>query len=203
MWLVYLKFTSPQTQSMTTIPPDHPLLMAGGDPYLRALMRTITYSEANDPHPYNVIYGGTIIPDLRQHPEKCVSIPHSSLCSTAAGRYQFLNTTWYEKAEKYHPHPTGILWWKTYSFEPLYQDQVVYYWLNDPHAWGFNIAQRLRNKEEKEVFCTLSQTWTSLPCGKEKNVNTDKLLKTVYPQRLKEECSKQPDQCDKQKSKIQ
>ena len=193
--IIYLKFTSSQPQSMEEIPSDHPLVMEDGDPYIRALMRTITYSEANDPHPYNVIYRGEHIVDLSQHPEKCVPIPNSELCSTAAGRYQFLNFTWYEKAEKYHPNPTGMLWWKSYSFEPKYQDIVAHNWLNDTNAWGFDIAQRLKNKEENDVFCDLSATWTSLPCGDEINVNTGKLLTEIYPQRLKEECAKQPDQC--------
>jgi len=192
---VYFKFNSRQPQSMKSIPADQPLLLKGGNPYLRALMRTITYSEANDPYPYNVIYGGEHIRDLSKHPKKCVPIPKRSLCSTAAGRYQFLDFVWLEKAKKYHPDPDGILWWKSYSFEPIYQDLVVYRWLNDPQAWGFNVAQKLKNKQEKKVFCSLSSTWTSLPCGKEKNVNTDQLLTKVYPLKLKEECAKQPKQC--------
>jgi muramidase (phage lysozyme) len=195
MGLIYLKLNSVPSQTLPSVAKDHPLVMEGGDPYLRALMRTISYSESNDANPYHIIYGGDHVQDLSQHPEKCVPIPHQSLCSTASGRYQFLNQTWYEKAQKYHPHPTGMLWWKNYSFEPIYQDQVMYQWLKDPQAWGFNIAQRLRNKEEAQVFCDLSPTWTSLPCGKEPNINTKQLLTQVYPQRLKEECAKQPDQC--------
>ncbi|MGL5075236.1 MAG: glycoside hydrolase, partial [Waterburya sp.] len=67
-----------------------PLVMEGGDPYIRALMRTITASEANVKRPYNVIYGGEYIEDLSQHPQVCVPIatgPNVGQCSTAAGRY--------------------------------------------------------------------------------------------------------------------
>jgi len=35
-----------------------PLVMRGGDPYVRALMRTITVSEAYGPQGYSRLYGG-------------------------------------------------------------------------------------------------------------------------------------------------
>ncbi|MEY2985681.1 MAG: hypothetical protein RLZZ568_2298, partial [Cyanobacteriota bacterium] len=114
-----------------------PLVMEGGDPYLRALMRTISASEANTAQPYHVIYGGQYVEDLSQHPNRCVIIkagPNRGNCSTASGRYQFLNTTWAEKARQYHPHQ--FLRWQNYSFEPQYQDQVLYRWLADSQAWG-------------------------------------------------------------------
>ncbi|HEY9702501.1 MAG TPA: glycoside hydrolase family protein, partial [Allocoleopsis sp.] len=78
-----------------------PLVMKGGDPYIRALMRTISTSESNYTRPYNIIYGGKYVEDLSQHPNKCQPIlagPNKGNCSTAAGRYQFINTTWAEKA---------------------------------------------------------------------------------------------------------
>lgn len=34
-----------------------PLAMRGGDPYIRALMRTISVSESSDPQPYSILYG--------------------------------------------------------------------------------------------------------------------------------------------------
>ena len=51
---------------------------------------------------YNVIYGGKKIDDLSQHPDIPVPIksgPNAGLNSTAAGKYQFINSTWKE-AEK-------------------------------------------------------------------------------------------------------
>ena len=71
-----------------------PLVMKGGNPYIRALMRTITASEANVRQPYNVIYGGSLVNDLTRHPDRCMTIiagPNKGNCSTAAGRYQMLN----------------------------------------------------------------------------------------------------------------
>jgi muramidase (phage lysozyme) len=73
-----------------------PLVMQGGDPYIRALMRTISASEANSNRPYSILYGGEQVHDLSRHPEKCVTIvtgPNTGNCSTAAGRYQIIAST--------------------------------------------------------------------------------------------------------------
>jgi muramidase (phage lysozyme) len=166
-----------------------PLVMEGGDPYLRALMRTISASEANTPQPYNVIYGGQHVQDLSEHPNRCVKIfmgPNRGNCSTASGRYQFLNTTWAEKASKYHPQPQKFLLWKNYSFEPEYQDQVLYRWLADNNAWGMDIAQQLRAGRLNHVLEHLSPTWTSLGYGIEDNVMTGRLPE-LYQKLLQEE----------------
>lgn len=36
--------------------------MTGGNPYIRALMRTIFASEAQDSHPYTLLYGDEPLP---------------------------------------------------------------------------------------------------------------------------------------------
>ncbi|NEP59601.1 MAG: glycoside hydrolase family protein [Symploca sp. SIO2G7] len=166
-----------------------PLVMKGGDPYIRALMRTIAASEANDPQPYTLLYGGKRTWDLSRHPERCVTIvagPNKGNCTTAAGRYQFINTTWHEKAVRYHPGPSGFLFWKYYSFEAQYQDAVVYAWLSDKQAWGMDISQKLQQGKLDQVLRKLSGTWTSLGYGIEDNVMTKKLPK-IYQRLLKEE----------------
>lgn len=172
-------------------PPDQiaPLAMVGGNPYLRALMRTISASEANDPSPYTLLYGGQHVKDLSHHPDRCVSIRfgfNRGSCSTAAGRYQFLTTTWLEKAELYHPNPSSWLFWRSYSFIPKYQDQVVHDWLNDPYAWGMNIPKRLKTGKLDIVLERLSGTWTSLGYGIEDNRMTPYLAE-IYDQMLAEE----------------
>lgn len=166
-----------------------PLIMKGGDPYIRALMRTISASESNVLHPYSVLYGGKQISDLSQHPDLCVPIvagPNMGDCTTAAGRYQFLTTTWLEKARLYHPEPSGMLFWENYSFEAQYQDAVVYAWLKDSHAWGVDIPKLLKAGHLDQVLRLLSGTWTSLGYGIETNSMTSS-LPSIYAQTLAEE----------------
>lgn len=187
----FLSKPKPPTDPVWGIPPA-PLVMQGGDPYLRALMRTISVAESNTERPYSVLYGGEHIEDLSQHPDRCITIvsgPNQGNCSTAAGRYQFITTTWQEKAAEYHPKPSGFWFWRDfrdYSFAPEYQDQVVYHWLSDPQAWGTDLSELLRQERLAEVLEILSPTWTSLGYGIEPNSMTD-LLPQVYQQLLQEE----------------
>lgn len=166
-----------------------PLVMGGGDPYVRALMRTITASEANVSRPYNVIYGGKQVEDLSEHPQLCVTIvagPNTGNCTTAAGRYQMLDFTWKRTARQYHPRPEGFWRWKSYSFEAQYQDAVVYAWLSDSQAWGMDIPQLLRQGEVTQVLQLLSGTWTSLGYGIETN-SMSNYLPQIYQNMLQEE----------------
>lgn len=171
-----------------------PLVMTGGDPYVRALMRTISASEANDRRPYSILYGGSHVEDLSRHPQKCIRItsgPNLNNCSTAAGRYQMINTTWAKMAKKYHPHPDCLLFvfQCDYSFESQYQDQVVHAWLSDERAWNMNIPQLLKDGELERVRKRLSSTWTSLGYGIETNTVTPKLA-GIYQQLVQEELKK-------------
>jgi muramidase (phage lysozyme) len=169
-----------------------PLQMKGGDPYIRALMRTISASEANAPNPYAILYGGGQINDLSRHPEQCITImsgPNIGNCSTAAGRYQMIDITWKQKAKLYHPQQPGIMFWQPYSFEPEYQDAVVYAWLSDRQVWGKDLSKLLRQGKLTQVRKILSGTWTSLGYGIEDNSLTGRLPK-VYQKMLKEELKK-------------
>jgi muramidase (phage lysozyme) len=163
--------------------------MKGGDPYIRALMRTISASEANSNRPYSLLYGGQHFSNLARHPEICVLIetgPNQGNCSTAAGRYQIINSTWYQIAPRYHPHPTHFMFWVDYSFEPEYQDTVVYRWLNDSKVWGTDLSQLLHQGKLDEVLQRLSPTWTSLGYGIETN-SVSRSLPQIYQKVLKEE----------------
>ena len=168
-----------------------PLVMSGGDPYIRALMRTITASEANVARPYNVIYGGRYVESLDDHPQLCVPIvagPNVGNCTTAAGRYQMLDYTWDKQARRYHPSPSGIWRWKSYSFAAEYQDVVVHDWLSDRQAWGVDIPELLRQGEIAQVLKLLSGTWTSLGYGIETN-SMSRHLQPIYQNVLQEELS--------------
>lgn len=187
-WAGQLPFDNDPTSASGTAS----LVMRGGDPYIRALMRTITASEANDPQPYTLLYGGKHVGDLSRHPDVCIPIvagPNVGRCTTAAGRYQFINTTWDKMAKRYHPRPSGLLFWKTYSFEPEYQDAVVYAWLSDKQAWGVDISKQLRQGKLNSVLRRLSGTWTSLGYGIENNSMTG-ALPGIYQRMLQEELGK-------------
>jgi muramidase (phage lysozyme) len=186
-WLLYGNLGSHLDPVFNVTQP--PLMMKGGDPYVRALMRTISASESNTNRPYSVLYGGQHVNNLSHHPETCVTIvngPNKGNCSTAAGRYQLINTTWNQIAPRYHPHPTKMMFWSSYSFEPEYQDSVVHAWLSDPKVWGSNIPQQLRQGKLNDVLRKLSPTWTSLGYGIETNSMT-RYLPKVYQKVLQEE----------------
>ena len=164
-----------------------PLAMSGGDPYIRALMRAISASESNLPYPYWLLYGGGYVRDLSEHPDICITIvsgPNLGDCTTAAGRYQFLSSTWERMAERYHPRNFAL--WNSYSFEPEYQDAVVYAWLSDPQAWNMSISQMLQQGRIHEVLQRLSGTWTSLGYGIETN-DISPYLPAIYQELLEEE----------------
>lgn len=189
--LILLHYQEPRSQSepvfRASLPP---LVMQGGDPYIRALMRTISESEANDSRPYSILYGGAHVSDLSRHPERCVTIlrgPNFGNCSTAAGRYQMINTTWYKMAQRYHPRPAQFLWQQPhYSFEPVFQDRVVYAWLSDPRAWNADISGMLRQGQIDGVLRKLSSTWTSLGYGIETN-SMSRHLPAIYQKALEQE----------------
>ncbi|MCM0594411.2 MAG: glycoside hydrolase family 24 protein [Gloeotrichia echinulata DVL01] len=186
-WYIYGDLRSPSDPIFGGKQPG--LVMKGGDPYIRALMRTISASEANSNRPYSLLYGGQQVTDLSRHPEVCVTIvvgPNKGNCSTAAGRYQIINTTWYQIAPKYHPKPMQLMFWASYSFEPEYQDVVVYRWLTDSRVWGVDISQLLHQGKLNDVLRRLSPTWTSLGYGIETNSITRSLPK-IYQTILQEE----------------
>ena len=172
------------------LPGTQPLVMDGGDPYLRALMRTISASESNVLRPYHVLHGSSFVWSLDIHPNRCESIargPNRGNCSTAAGRYQLLNSTWTALALRYHPDRVpGVTEDSSLSFQPVYQDMVVYAWLSDPRVWRPDFASQLRQGKIQTVLRRLSSTWTSLGYGIETN-SMSRELPGIYKRLLEEE----------------
>ena len=172
------------------LPGTQSLVMQGGDPYLRALMRTISASESNVLRPYHVLHGSSFVWSLDDHPNRCESIargPNRGNCSTAAGRYQLLNSTWTALSMRYHPDRVpGVTEDASLSFQPVYQDQVVYAWLADPRVWRTDLASQLRQGKVQTVLRRLSSTWTSLGYGIESN-SMSRELPDIYKRVLRDE----------------
>ena len=69
---------------------------------LHAFRDVLAYSEGTDRpsvqksnhHGYDVIVGGSLFDDFRAHPRKLVWLPRYRVYSSAAGRYQFIRSTW-------------------------------------------------------------------------------------------------------------
>ena len=175
------------------LPGTQPLVMQGGDPYLRALMRTISASESNVLRPYHVVYGSSFVWTLDSHPNRCEAInrgPNKGNCSTAAGRYQLLNSTWTALAIRYHPERVpGVTDDGKMSFAPVFQDEVVYAWLADSKAWRTNLSTLLQQGKTQTVLRRLSGTWTSLGYGIESNrMSAD--LPSIYKRVLEDELAR-------------
>lgn len=175
------------------LPGTQPLVMQGGDPYLRALMRTISVAESNVLRPYHVVYGSSFVWSLDNHPNRCEPIsrgPNRGNCSTAAGRYQLLNSTWQFLSLRYHPERApDTKSDASFSFEPIYQDEVVYEWLADTKVWRIDLARMLRQGKTQTVLRRLSGTWTSLGYGIENNsMSAD--LPGIYKRLLEDELSR-------------
>jgi lysozyme len=130
------------------------LALKGGDPYIRAYMRAITVGEgtskptAKCSNPYHIIVGGECF-DGDKHPEKVVRLT-PSLSSSAAGRYQFLTSSWKGWAAKYSiPYD---------QFTPENQDKVVYKVLE-----GLKLDQVLAGGNLDAAFGKTNMIWASLP----------------------------------------
>lgn len=195
IWLIQNERGGLKTTKNTALTDNlPPLALSSGNPYIRALMRTISASEANDRNSYALLYGGSHVHDLSQHPDRCLPIktqPNRGKCSSAAGRYQFLTSTWLEKAAKYHPAPSRKNGHTNYSFEPKYQDIVVYQWLKDRRQWDVDILGLLKKDRVEEVLTSLSGVWTSLGGGIEDNSMTPH-LPSLYREFLAEELKTTP-----------
>lgn len=136
-------------------------------PSQRALLDTIAGTESPD---YNTIYGGKKFDSYAAHPGIAVPIgsgPNAGKTSSAAGRYQFLGSTWNSQAQKlglkdFSPENQDLAAWdlaattyKAKTGRDLTAD------LNDPNQAG-GIGQ------------ALSGVWTSLPGGIEAGTNQNR-----------------------------
>jgi len=131
----------------------------------KALLDAIAGSEAKG---YNSRFPGeTFNNGYKDHPRIDAPIPwRPGLTSNAAGRYQFLSTTWDPLAKK-----LGLK-----DFSPANQDRAAWQLAVDAYGYGSNGIIKDLQSDPLRVANKLSGTWTSLPGGAEKNNATDGFL---------------------------
>jgi muramidase (phage lysozyme) len=109
---------------------------------------------------YNVLYGGKTFDDFSDHPRIDVPIasgPNAGLTSSAAGRYQFLGSTWDKVAGQ-----LGLT-----DFSPASQDQAAWRLAQDDYAnrKGSDLLTDLRAGKLDEIKSALAPTWEGLGKG--------------------------------------
>ncbi|WP_094671788.1 glycoside hydrolase family 104 protein [Hydrocoleum sp. CS-953] len=118
-------------------------------PRIRAFLDTISVTEGTTgPQGYYRQYTGSHFSSFKDHPRelKCALSNGKELCSDAAGRYQFLSTSW----DRFAP----IV--KAKNFSPTYQDRVAIELIREKNA--------LKDIEEgriEEAFRKLYMVWPS------------------------------------------
>ena len=126
---------------------------------------------------YDIIFGGQRFTDFSHHPNIRVPIPHRpGLVSTAAGRYQFLFSTWSIYQSKL----------QLPDFAPKSQDKAAWALAQaDYHTRTHgDLLLDLKNGELDKIGPGLHDTWTSLPGGSEQRVAFDAFV-TLYNSKLR------------------
>jgi muramidase (phage lysozyme) len=156
-------YTDDDTTSSSPSGPSGTIVSATGiPPEGKALLDAIAGSEAG-PEGYKSRFPSKSFSSFADHPRKDEPIPwRPGWTSNAAGRYQFISTTWDDLA--------GRLRLK--DFSPANQDRAAWQLAIDNYGKGESgIIEDLR-KNPLTVANKLSPTWTSLPGGAEQNAAT-------------------------------
>jgi len=142
----------------------------------RPLLDAIAGSESPD---YNTVYGGGKFDDMSDHPRRAVPIasgPNRGKTSSAAGRYQFLGSTWDEVKKE-----AGLS-----DFSPENQDLGAWHLANKTYKQktGRDLESDLTSAKGnpeaiKGIGGMLSGVWTSLPGGIEPNSMTSSFASRV------------------------
>lgn len=133
----------------------------------KALLDTIAYAEGTKGRGYdgyNILYAYRTIDDCNNHPNRVIC--SGGYCSSAAGRYQFLNTTW-----------NGL---KLPNFRPENQTRGAMT-LIDWRKASIPADRAMTATEFANVMSKISYEWASLPPGRYgQPIKTMSQLRSVY-----------------------
>lgn len=133
----------------------------------RALLDTIAGTESRG---YNIAYGDKEFSDYTHHPDIPTVIrngPNAGKTSSAAGRYQFIKSTWDDQARK-----LGLK-----DFSPESQDRAAWNLAQEEYKarTGRDLLPDLSDPNKiASIGSALRGQWTSLPGGIEAGTTTDK-----------------------------
>lgn len=125
--------------------------------YQKALHDSIAYAEGTRNHSkdgYDVMFSFRIMNSCQSHPNQCIRF--GSTCSTAAGRYQFLNGTWRSIASARN---LG-------TFEPENQERGAAYLISTTRRVSVPQTRAMTASEYANAMSKLSYEWASLPPGR-------------------------------------
>ncbi len=144
----------------------------GASPEQYALLNTIAGPESGGK--YNIIYGGKTFDSFADHPRVAVPIqtgPNAKRTSSAAGKYQFLGSTWDGIAKKY-----GLK-----DFSPENQDKAAWYLAAETYGGEDKLMAALKSGDPETIAGVgkaLRGQWTSLPGGIEQGTTSNKFVST-------------------------
>ena len=138
--------------------------MAELTPEARALLETIAGPESSGN--YDIIYGGGRFTDFADHPRQYVTItsgPNKGQKSSAAGKYQFLGSTWDDISSRY-----GLN-----DFSPESQDMAAWALAQEEYKrdTGRDLQADLAAGDLSRVAPSLKNQWTSMPGGIEQGIS--------------------------------
>jgi muramidase (phage lysozyme) len=128
---------------------------------VRAFLDVIAFAEGTDGS-YNMSYGGKLFSGFADHPRTWRASPWGTpgVGSDAAGRYQFLSTSWDEARQAL----------KLKDFSPANQDRAAAYLMKRNSGATY---ERVKFSEQRANFnaavASLSYVWASLPPQRYKN----------------------------------
>lgn len=143
---------------------------------VRAFLNMIAYAEGTlGSSGYRMHYAGELFYDFSDHPRQVICATYGStgkqLCSSAAGRYQFLQKTWDYLAPKIDAP----------NFGPLHQDRAAIFLLDEKKALDL-----IKRGDIESAIERVNKTWASFP-GSPYGQRTYSLshLKDVYYENIR------------------